>query len=121
MGQSYYGIIVSTISAISLLKLAFDIDLLLIIVMFPVLLFGAYIIGYYLDVKNIMTMDQLKANEVQQRFLNTANIKTQEFELIMTQVLLEAIQALKEKKPFDPSLLYKKYEEYKKKWSYQNK
>ena len=94
MGQSYYGIIVSTISAIALLKIAFDIDLFSIILMFPIFLTGAFIIGYYLDVKNITTMDQMKSVEVSQRFLNIANIKTQEFELLQTEMVLKGLDAL---------------------------
>lgn len=118
MGQSYYGIVVSTITAVSLLKIAFDFDIILIIMMFPVFLLGAFAIGYYLDIKNINSMDQLKSIEMSQRYLNTGNIKTQEFDLMMTEVLLEGIKAIQEGKPFDTSLLHQKYSEYKKKWSF---
>ncbi|MHA1147107.1 MAG: hypothetical protein ACTSR8_02570 [Promethearchaeota archaeon] len=118
MGQSYYGIVVSTISAVSLIKLAFDLDIILIILMFPVFLLGAFAIGYYLDIKNINSMDQLKSNEMSQRYLNTGNIKNQEFELMMTEVLLEGIKAIQKGEPFDTNTLQQRYSEYKKKWSF---
>ena len=118
MGQSYYGIIVSTISAVALLKLAFDIDLLLVILMFPFFLLGAYGIGFYLDKKDINSMDTLKSNEMQQRFLNTGNLKSQEFQLLQTEMLLEGFRAIQEGNSFDITQLQKRYNEYKNKWSY---
>jgi len=118
LGQSYYGIVVSTISAIALLKLAFDIDLFLIIVMFPIFLLGAYIIGYYLDIKNITTMDVLKTNEISNRFLNKADQKRQEFELMMMEVLLEGINKLNSEKKIDTSELMEKYRDYKNRWTF---
>ncbi|MFX0041581.1 MAG: hypothetical protein ACFE8L_01600 [Candidatus Hodarchaeota archaeon] len=119
MGQSYYGIIVSTISAIALLKIAFDINLFSIIVMFPIFFMGAFIIGYYLDIKNITTMDQMKSVEMSQRFLNIANIKTQEFDLLQTEIILKGLESLREGKPVDFSELKTRYDEYKKKWAFQ--
>ena len=118
MGQSYYGIVVSTISAVSLIKLAFDLDIYLIILMFPAFLLGAFTIGYYLDKKNINSMDQLKSNEMSQRYLNTGNIKSQEFELMMTEVLLEGFKAVQKGEAFDTSILRQRYSEYKRKWSF---
>jgi hypothetical protein len=119
LGQSYYGIIVSTISAIALLKIAFDINLFSIIVMFPIFFMGAFIIGYYLDIKNITTMDQMKSVEMSQRFLNIANIKTQEFDLLQTEIILKGLESLREGKPVDFSELKTRYEEYRKKWAFQ--
>ncbi len=113
MGQSYYAIITSTISAISLASLAFQLDLWIIFVIFPVLLILTFVIGYYLDVRNIKTMDSLKSIEMTQRFLNTNDMKNQEFHIMLTTVLIEA---LKDGKDFNPETLLEKYDEYRKKW-----
>ena len=113
MGQSYYAIITSTISAISLASLAFQLDLWFIFLIFPIFLVITFIIGYYLDIRNIKTMDSLKSIEMTQRFLNTSDIKNQEFHLMLTSVLITAI---KQGKEIDPEILLEKYEEYKKKW-----
>ena len=116
MGQSYYSIAVSTVSAISLISLAFRITFWMLIIIFPFLLLGAFIIGYFLDIYNINTMDTLKSNEITQRFLTTSDIKTQEFQLLQTEIILEAIRAIQENKKLDPNELLKKYDNYYRKW-----
>lgn len=116
MGQSYYSIAVSTVSAISLISLAFRITFWMLIIIFPFLLLGAFIIGYFLDIYNINTMDILKSNEITHRFLTTSDIKTQEFQLLQTEIILEAIKAIQENKKLDPNDLLKKYENYYRKW-----
>ncbi len=116
LGQSYYSIVVSTISAISLISLAFNIDLVVVILTFPILLLFTYVIGYFLDVFNINTMDVLKSNEVSQRFLTTSDLKTQEFQLLQTELILEALKAVKENSKLDPKELLSKYDLYFKKW-----
>lgn len=116
MGQSYYSIAVSTVSAISLISLAFRITFWMLIIVFPFLLLGAFIIGYFLDIYNINTMDTLKSNEISHRFLTTSDMKTQEFQLLQTEIILEAIKAIQEKKKLDPNDLLKKYDNYYRKW-----
>ncbi|MCK4380865.1 MAG: hypothetical protein KAW51_06960 [Candidatus Lokiarchaeota archaeon] len=116
MGQSYYSIAVSTVSAISLISLAFRISFWMLIIVFPFLLLGAFIVGYFLDIYNINTMDTLKSNEITQRFLTTSDMKTQEFQLLQTEIILEAIKAIQENKKLDPSDLLKKYDNYYRKW-----
>ncbi|TFF89873.1 MAG: hypothetical protein EU548_05895 [Promethearchaeota archaeon] len=113
MGQSYYSILTSTVSAISLASLAFQINFLWLIMVFPFLILCTYLIGYYLDIKNVNTIDQLKSNEMTHRFLNTSDIKSQEFQLLITEMLIRALQ---KGETFDSSVLREKYEEYKKKW-----
>ncbi|MHA2394424.1 MAG: hypothetical protein ACXAEX_21000 [Promethearchaeota archaeon] len=116
MGQSYYSIAVSTVSAISLISLAFKITFWMLIIIFPILLIGAFIIGYFLDIYNINTMDTLKSNEITHRFLTTADIKNQEFQLLQTEIILEAIQAIQDNEKLDPNDLLKKYKNYYEKW-----
>lgn len=116
MGQSYYSIAVSTVSAISLISLAFRITFWMLIIVFPILLLGAFIIGYFLDIYNINTMDTLKSNEITHRFLTTADMKNQEFQLLQTEIILEAIQAVQDNRKLDPNDLLAKYKKYYEKW-----
>jgi hypothetical protein len=116
MGQSYYSIAVSTVSAISLISLAFEISFWMLILAFPVLLVGAFVIGYFMDIYNINTMDSLKANEIGHRYLTTSDLKSQEFQLLQTEIVLEALKAIQEKQQLDPKDLLKKYDLYFRKW-----
>ncbi len=113
MGQSYYAIITSTISAISLVSLAFQFNILFIVLLFPFLLVITFGIGYYLDIRNINSMDSLKSNEMTHRFLNTGDLKNQEFQMMQTAILVEAITKGKE---FDPAVILERYNEYRNKW-----
>ena len=116
MGQSYYSIAVTTVSAISLISLAFEISFWMLILAFPVLLLGAFVIGYFMDIYNINTMDSLKANEIGHRYLTTSDLKSQEFQLLQTEIVLEALKAIQEKQQLDPKDLLKKYDLYFRKW-----
>lgn len=116
LGQSYYAIVVSSVSAISLISLAFDITIWMVIITFPILLLGTFIIGYFMDIYNINTMDSLKANEISHRYLTTSDIKSQEFQLLQTEIVLEALKAIQEESQLDPKELLKKYNLYLRKW-----
>ena len=116
LGQSYYAIAVSSVSAISLISLAFEISFWMLIVIFPVLLLGTFVIGYFMDIYNINTMDKLKANEIGNRFLTTSDLKSQEFQLLQTEIVLEALKAIQEERQLDPKDLLKKYDLYFRKW-----
>ncbi|MGV9173786.1 MAG: hypothetical protein ACOC44_18355 [Promethearchaeia archaeon] len=89
MGQSYNSTLTSTISAISLASIAFQIDFLLLLLIFPVLLLFTH------------------------RFLNTNDIKSQEFQLLVAQMLIEAF---KNGEDFDTEKMFDKYQDYKKRW-----
>ena len=116
LGQSYYSIAVSSVSAISLISLAFEISFWMLIILFPVLLLGTFVIGYFMDIYNINTMDKLKANEIGNRYLTTSDLKGQEFQLLQTEIVLEALKAIQEERQLDPKDLLKKYDLYFKKW-----
>ena len=116
LGQSYYSIVVSSVSAISLISLAFEITIWMLILVFPILLLGTFVIGYFMDIYNINTMDKLKANEISHRYLTTSDIKGQEFQLLQTEIVLEALKAIQEERQLDPKDLLKKYELYFRKW-----
>jgi len=116
LGQSYYAIVVSSVSAISLISLAFEITFWMLILAFPILLLSTFIIGYFMDIYNINTMDKLKANEIGNRYLTTSDIKSQEFQLLQTEIVLEALKAIQEESRLDPKELLKKYDLYFRKW-----
>ena len=116
LGQSYYSIAVSTVSAISLISLAFNITIWMLIIFFPILLIGTFIIGYFMDIYNINTMDRLKSDEVGNRYLTTGDLKSQEFQLLQTEIVLEALKAIQEDQQLDPKELLKKYDLYFRKW-----
>lgn len=116
LGQSYYAIVVSSVSAISLISLAFEITIWLLIFIFPILLLSTFVIGYFMDIYNINTMDKLKANEISNRYLTTSDIKGQEFQLLQTEIVLEALKAIQEERQLDPQNLLKKYDQYFRKW-----
>ncbi|GAI68958.1 unnamed protein product [marine sediment metagenome] len=116
LGQSYYTIVVSSVSAISLISLAFEITIWMLILTFPVLLLGTFVIGYFMDIYNINTMDKLKANEIGNRYLTTSDMKGQEFQLLQTEIVLEALKAIQEERQLDPKDLLKKYDLYFRKW-----
>ncbi|MHA1766291.1 MAG: hypothetical protein ACTSVK_08515 [Promethearchaeota archaeon] len=112
MGQTYYSMIISTISAISLITMAFNLNFWILIIIFPIILVGTFVIGYFLDKKNINLEDYRKQVEMQSRKLNVQDIKTQEFNLLQT---LFIIKALKEN--IDEKTLFEEYEKYKARWS----
>ena len=93
MGQSYYAIIMSTVNAISLVSLAFALSIWYLILAFPILLLLTFGIGFYLDKYDIKTEDALKSNEMINRFLNTGDIKSQDFQLLQTNIILKALKA----------------------------
>ena len=116
LGQSYYAIVVSSVSAISLISLAFEITFWMLLLAFPILLLGTFVIGYFMDIYNINTMDKLKSNEIGNRYLTTSDIKGQEFQLLQTEIVLEALKAIQEERQLDPKNLLKKYDLYFRKW-----
>jgi hypothetical protein len=116
MAQSYYAIFTSTVTAISVLSLAFNIEFLWLLIIFPAIILATLVIGYIMDKHDITAEDSLKSNEMANRFLNTADMKSQEFQLLQSQILLEAMKMLQENKTIDLGVLQRKYEAYYSKW-----
>ncbi len=88
----------------------------MLIALFPVLLVATLWLGFYMDKHNIIAQDSLKTADMANRFLNTGDVKAQEFQLLQTEILLEALQALQDKRPIDAAALRQKYETYMQKW-----
>ena len=117
MAMGYYAMLLSTISAMMLVKTAYPvIEIEWIILFTPIPLLITLVIGYYMDKFNINTMDSMKSIEMTHRFINTGDLKSQEFQLLQTQIVLKALQAMKEGKDFNVAELEQKYQEYLNKW-----
>ncbi len=117
MGQSYYSLFIASINAVMLVKIAYPmIEVEIIIGIVPFLLLATVFLGYFLDRHNINSMDTLKSNEMAHRFLNTGDFKNQEFQLLQTKILLEALNSLKEGKKIEFTEIEEKYNTYVKKW-----
>lgn len=117
LAMSYYAIIMSTISAVMLIKTAypvFQIEIIILLLPLPVLL--TLFIGYILDKKNISTMDTIKSNEMAHRFIMTSDKKAQEFQMIQTKMLLKALQCVKEGTDINLKELDETYLGYVDKW-----
>ncbi len=119
MGQSYYTLLMSTITAVMTIKFVYpNIQLEWLIAGIPVALLGTFYLGYYMDQHNINSLDVLKSNEMTHRFLNTGDMKNQEFQLLQTRLMFEAIKALKNDEDLDVNIIREKYQEYVDKWQY---
>lgn len=114
LGQTYYSIVISTVSAISLVSMAFGMTIYLLIFLFPVILFGSFLIGYMLDKLNISALDYRKTAEISGRFLNTLDEKNYDMRMIQTEIIVRAIRDEK----FDVSKFSEeKRREFHDKWS----
>ena len=117
-GQSYYAIVVSTISALALASLAFpEINILLLIVLFPCILFGAFLLGYTMDKSNVTALDHRKTIEMYARYLNTSDFKNNDFRILQMEIMFEWLKSIQENKPLDFDILKEKYKKFLKKWN----
>jgi len=116
MGMGYYTLAMSTITAAMLLKTNYEIEIEWIIAFVPVMFLATIFLGYLLDTLNINTQDLRKSNEMTHRFLLKSDRKNQEFQLMQTRFLVEALQTLKEGKEINLNNLEEKYAQYQKEW-----
>lgn len=117
-GQTYYMIAVSTMTALGILNIAFpSIDFWIFIILFPIVLFGAYLMGYFLDKSNVLTMDQQKTIEMTHRYLNTADLKEYEFWFVIITAIFKWIESIQKEKPINFEELKNEYDKFFKKWS----
>jgi len=92
LGQSYYQLIISTISAISLVSLAFQVTIEILLILFPIALVGAFLLGYTLDRWDISAIDYRKTAEISGRFLNNLDLKNYDMRMIQIEANALAIQ-----------------------------
>lgn len=117
-GQTYYAIVVSTITALGIVNLAFpQIDTLMLILLFPAILFGAFIIGYFMDKSNVNTMEHRKTIEMTHRYLTIADFKNNEFRMIMMKAMFCWLKSIQENKSLDFSEIEENYKKFLKKWN----
>ncbi|MHA1584094.1 MAG: hypothetical protein ACTSWL_02475 [Promethearchaeota archaeon] len=117
MGMSYYTLFMSTVTAAMTMKFVYeDIQLEWIILAVPVLLIGTVFLGYFLDRMNVSTQDQRKSNEMTHRFLLTSDLKSQQFQMMQTQILLQAMQDLKNGNDVRLKSLEDAYKKYRENW-----
>ena len=117
MGMGYYSMIMSTVSALMLIKTAYpSFQFEHIALLLPLPVFATLYIGYFMDKKNINTMDTMKSNEMAHRFLLKSDVKSQEFQLMQTKLLMTALKSLKDENTVDLDSIEKKYDEYRSKW-----
>ena len=118
LGQSYYILIMSTMSALSLISIAFPtINILILIITFPLILLGAFIVGYLLDKTNVTTMDKIKTIEMSARYLNTVDYKNNDFRILQMKSLFRWMKAIQENKPLDFDETEKDLKDFNKKWT----
>ena len=117
MGQTYYMIGVSTMTALGIVNLAFPaINTWIIILLFPVFLFSAYIIGLIMDKSNVTATDHMKTLEMTSRYINTADLKSYEFWMVVMNVFYSWMSSIQDGKPLDRDEINKEYIKFLKKW-----
>lgn len=118
LGMSYLTLGMSSITAVMTTKEVYgDLQIETILaILLPVAVFGTIMLGFFLDKFNISSQDQLKSNEMTHRFLLTSDIKTQEFQMLQTKMLLAALQNLKDGRDINSGELLSMYDDYLLKW-----
>lgn len=117
-GQTFFMIAVSSMTALGIINIAFpEINTWILILLFPIILFGAYVIGYLMDKSNVIAMDHRKTIEMSYRYLTVLDMKNNEFRLLMMETMFEWFKAFRENKPLDLNILKEKYDKYLKKWN----
>ena len=117
-GQTYYSIIVSSITAFSLVSFAFpEISIIFIVILFPCVLFCTFIIGYIMDKSNVVALDYRKTVEMSARYLNTSDFKNNDFRILQMEITFEWLKSIQENKPLDFNVLKEKYKNFLKKWN----
>ncbi len=117
LGMSYLTLAMTSLTALMMVKNVYpDIQLEWIILLVPFLILGTIMAGYFLDRWNISTQDQRKSNEMTHRFLLTSDMKSQQFALTQTRMLLLAMKNMKEGTEVDIDDIMTSYEDYLQKW-----
>lgn len=121
LGQTYYSIILTTVSAISLVKIAFPkVETLYLLILFPIILLISYFIGYFFDKKGVITEEHRKGYEIFHRYLNTQDFKLNDFRLFQMKIFVLTLQKLQNEEKIDLDIIEKEYQKYLKKWSKNN-
>lgn len=117
LAMSYLTLAMTSITALMLVKSEYEIQIEYILAFVPLLVLLTIFAGYLLDKWNISTQDQRKSNEMTHRFLLTSDMKSQQFALTQTKMLLMGLKGIKEGEEIDIDGIMATYENYLKKWS----
>ena len=116
-GQTYYAIAMSTVSALSLVIMAFPwIGLIILIILFPLILFGAYFIGLFMDKSNIAAIDHMKTTEMSSRYLNIVDIKYFEFYMTMFKSMFKWMESIQKRESINIKEFNDDYNKFLNKW-----
>ena len=118
MGMSYFTLMMVALNmAMNLKQNYYNLQLeVILLILFPILLFGTLFIGYVLDRSNINSQESRKSNELAHRYLLTSDFKSQAFHLMQTKILLTALKNLKEGKSIDFDQMEEEYNKYLDEW-----
>jgi hypothetical protein len=111
--MSYLTLAMTAITAFNTTKLIYPlIQLSWFVLALPFIILATILFGFFLDRLNISTHDQRKSNEMTHRFLLTSDIKSQQFQLVQTKMLLNALKAMKDGEEINIDEIMKSYDEY---------
>jgi hypothetical protein len=113
-GIIYFNIIVSSITVVSLVKIAFNLDVIGMTILVPVLLISSWFIGWILDKKDVVTEDLRKTTEMNARYLSMADEKANRFTIMNTAVLLSIFGNLEVSEA--KQMLESEYQKYRQSW-----
>ena len=118
MGQTLYLIVVQTITALGIVSFAFpNVSFWVIVSLVPVFIFSAFILGFIMDKSNVTATDHMKTLEMTSRYVNTADLKSYEFWLVIMEIFFKWMTSIQEGKPLDRDEIRKEYIKFLKKWS----
>lgn len=119
IGQGYYAMGMYSISTVGILKIAFpQMSIWLFLwLLVPIMFVGAFVLGFFMDKSNVITMDYNKSIEMTQRYLTKLDFKNNEFQMLKMEVLFEWMTSIQEGKPLDLNILKEKYKEFLKNWN----
>ncbi len=83
----------------------------------PVVILLTLLMGYFLDRFNISTQDQRKSNEMTHRYLLTSDLKSQDYQLTQTKMLLMGLKNIQSDQEINVEEIMEIYKEYKQRWS----
>jgi len=115
-GQSYYLIIMSTITALSTFSFAFQLNLWIIFMLFPIGIVCVLFIGYLMDKTDVVTMDQQKTIEMTHRYINTADDKGNDFYIALMKGIFKWMESIQKGKHIVFEDMDNEIKKYRKKW-----
>lgn len=121
LGLTYYSMIMSTLGTMGIIKLALpNLDFIYLLIIFPFMLFGCFLIGLFFDKKGITTNEYRKGIEMYNREFTLLDIKNMLFQKEMFNAWIKALSDFQNGIPIDLNYLNNSYEKYKQNWKNKN-